>query len=304
MHMEAHVPRTDTTPCAAVFSLGICLAGIKSYSFSPILGILCFFRLRDPSLIPSNMDNIQYPARAFNNNSRRLRGSEREDQLIEDATLSRYGPNQNSLSRWSQRYSSSSRFPGDHSLVWIDPHQAHEYILPLYHQRSTNIQPSLAREAATDTVNQTHQSSGIRYRDGAVQQRSDEGDAEGQGVPTLSSRKKPVRSTSKSRPSENLFKNEHQKCKDEVQEVLKSMFSDDCSDSVWLLLCWGKPDRCQVLPTRISHSADDVEKWHKIRKAWYEHRGGWRERISYFGVQEVSLAEVSIGNCLPGQYRY
>jgi hypothetical protein len=301
--MEAHVPRTDKTPRIVVVSLGICLADVKNYNFSPILGILCSFRLRDPSPNPSDMDSIQYPARAFNNSSRRLRRSEHEDQLIEDAILSRHGPNQNSLSRSSQRYFLSSRFPVIHSLVLLYLQQAHESILPLYHQRSTNIQPSLAREAATDTVHQTHQSSGIRYRDGAVQQRSDEGDAEGQGVPTLPSRKKPARSTSKSPPSENLFKNEHQKCKDEVQEVLKSMFSDDSSDFVWLLLCWGKPDRCQILPIRISHSADDVDKWHKIRKAWYEHRGGWRELIPYFGVQEVSLAEVSAGNCLPGLYR-
>jgi hypothetical protein len=249
------------------------------------------------------MDNIQYPAPTFNNSSRRLRSSEHEDQLIEDAILTRHRPNRNSLSRSLQRHFPYSRIPGVHSLVLLLPQQAHESILPSYHQRSTDTQPSLAREAAADTVHQAHQSSGVRYRDGAVQQRPDEGDAEGQGVPTLPSRKKPARSTSKSPPSENPFKNEHQKCKDEIQEVLKSMFPADGSDSVSLLLCWGKPDRCQILPTRISNSADDVEKWHKIREAWYEYKGGWRKLIPYFGVQEVSLAEVSAGNCLPGLYR-
>jgi hypothetical protein len=188
--------------------------------------------------------------------------------------------------------------------VLLYPRQAHEPTLPLYHQRSTIAQPSLAIEAATDTMHQTHQNFGIRHRDGAVQQRSDEGDAEGQGAPTLHSRKKPARSTSESPPSENPFKTDHKRCQDEIQEVLESMFFEDSSDPVWLLLCWGKPDRCQILPTKIPHSADDIEKWHNIRKAWYEHRGGWRERIPYFGVQDVSLAEVSTGDCLPGLYRY
>jgi hypothetical protein len=250
------------------------------------------------------MDEIHYPVQAVLKHPRRFRGaSEHEDQLTEDAILNRHDPNQNFLSRSLQQYSLYSKFIGLPSILLLpNSQQAYEPTLP-YHQRSTNIQPSPAREAATETVHQTHHNSGTPHPNGTMQQRPDQGHAEGQSIPTLHDRKTPAQSTSELSPYEKSIGIEHQKCKEEIQEVLKSMFSDDDSDSVWLLLCWGKPDRCRILPTRISHSVDDVEKWHKIREEWYEHRGGWRKLIPYFGVQEVSLAEVSAGNCLPGLYR-
>jgi hypothetical protein len=250
------------------------------------------------------MDQIPYPVQAVLKHPRRFRGaSEHEDQLTVGPILNRHGPNQNFLSRSLQQYSLYSRLIEIPSILLLpNSQQAYEPTLP-YHQRSTNIQPSPAREAATRNVHQNHQNSEIRRPDGTVRQRSDQGDAEGQSVPTPRDRKTPTRSTSRHPSSINTIKAGHQKCKEEVLEVLKSMFPADGSDSVSLLLCWGKPDRCQILPTIISNSADDVEKWHKIREAWYEHRGGWRKLIPYFGVQEVSLAEVSAGNCLPGLYR-
>jgi hypothetical protein len=251
------------------------------------------------------MDKIHYPVQAVLKHPRQFRSaSEYEDQLTEDAILNRRDPNQNSLFRSLQQYSLYSKFIGIPSILLLpNSQQAYEPTLP-YHQRSTNIQPSPAREAATKTMHQTYHNSGTSHPNGTVQQRPDQEDAEGQSVPTPRDRKTPTRSKSRHPSSKKPIKTEHQKCKEEIQEVLKSMFPDDNSDPVWFLLCWGKPGRCQVLPTRISHSADDVEEWHKIREAWYEHRGGWRKLIPYFGVQEVSLAEVSTGNCLPGLYRY
>jgi hypothetical protein len=251
----------------------------------------------NPSLAHSDMDNIQYPARVFNNSLRRLRSSEHEDQLIEDA---RHGPNQNFLFRSLQQYGLYPGSIGTRSILLLpNSWQAYEPTLP-YHQRSTNIRPSPAREAATRTVHQTHHDSGTPHPNGTVKQRPEQGDAEGQSVPTPRDRKTPTRSKSRHPSSIDTIKAGHQKRKEEVLEVLESMFPTDGSDSVSLLLCWGKPDRCQILPTSISNSADGVDQWHTIRRAWYKHRRGWRKLIPYFSVQDVSFAEVSAGNHLPG----
>jgi hypothetical protein len=250
------------------------------------------------------MDKIHYPVQAVLKHPRRLHGaSEHEDQLTEGAIPNRHDPNQNFLSRSLQQYSLYWRFIEIPSILLLpNSKQAYEPTLP-YHQRSTNIQPSPAREAATKTVDQTCQNSDTRHPNGILQQTLDQGVAEGQSVPTPRDRKTSTNSASRHHLSMIRIKAEHQKCKEEILEVLKSMFSGDDSDSVSLLLCCGKPDRCQILPTRISHSTDDVDKWHTIRKAWYTHKGGWRKLIPYFGVQEVGFAEVSTRNSLPGLCR-
>jgi hypothetical protein len=250
------------------------------------------------------MEKICYPVQAVVKHPRRLRGaSEHENQLTAGPILNRHDRNQNFLSRSLQQYRLYSRFIEIPSVLLLpNSQQAYEPTLP-YHQRSTHIQPSPAREAATKTVNQTHQNSDIQHPYGTVQQRSDQGDAEGQSLPTPRDRKTPTRSTSRHPSSMSAIQAGHQKCKGDILEVLKSMFPADGSDSVSLLLCWGKPDRCQILPTRISNSADGVDQWHSIRGAWYEHTGSWRKHIPYFGVQDVSFAEVSAGSCLPGLYR-
>jgi hypothetical protein len=276
---------------------------LKAIASAPFLEHPIFLNLRSLH-IPSDMDKINYPVQAVLKYPRQFRSaSEHEDQLTEDAILNRHDPNQNFLFRSLQQYSLYSRLIGIPSVLLLpNSQQAYEPTLP-YHQRSTNFQPSPAREAATRTMHQTHHDSGTPYPNGTVQQRPDQGDTEGQSVPTPRDRKKPTRSKSRHPSSKKPIKTEHQKCKEEIQEVLDSMFSGDGSDSISLLLCCGKSDRCQILLTRVSHSTEDVDKWHAIRKVWYTHKGGWRKLIPFFGVQEVGFAEVSTRNSLPGLYR-
>ena len=59
-----------------------------------------------------------------------------------------------------------------------------------------------------------------------------------------------------------------------------------------ILIAWGEPDNCRVLPVKISHGADDVQMWEHIRNAYYSHRGKWREKLPCFGVKQVAVAKV------------
>jgi hypothetical protein len=94
------------------------------------------------------------------------------------------------------------------------------------------------------------------------------------------------------RPSAGSESTKHEERLEEIKKILGPILNDkDNSGSV--LLCWGRPDYCQILPVQLSYSAGDEASWKIIRKAWYEHRGVWRKHIPFSSVQEVSIVDVS-----------
>ncbi|PMD52179.1 uncharacterized protein K444DRAFT_709177 [Hyaloscypha bicolor E] len=86
----------------------------------------------------------------------------------------------------------------------------------------------------------------------------------------------------------------HERRKRELLEILEPVLGSDDSDSSSIFLCWGKDNRCHIVPVKIPNSADDVTVWQEIRRVWYAHRGGWRKRLNLFGVREVGIVEISI----------
>lgn len=52
----------------------------------------------------------------------------------------------------------------------------------------------------------------------------------------------------------------HEKRKKEILEILAPVLGNEDVNSTFVLLCWGKPDRCQILSIEISQSADDVAR--------------------------------------------
>jgi hypothetical protein len=84
----------------------------------------------------------------------------------------------------------------------------------------------------------------------------------------------------------------HERRKKELLEILESVLGSDDSDSSSIFLCWGKDNRCHIVPVKIPNSANDVTVWQEIRRAWYAHRGDWRKRLNLLGVREVGIVEV------------
>jgi hypothetical protein len=58
----------------------------------------------------------------------------------------------------------------------------------------------------------------------------------------------------------------HKRRKKELQEILEPVLGSDDSDSSSIFLCWGKDNRCHVVPVKIPNSADDVTVWQEIRR--------------------------------------
>jgi hypothetical protein len=108
--------------------------------------------------------------------------------------------------------------------------------------------------------------------------------------------------------SETLFPNEnddetwddnhadndaHSKRKKKIQHILDPIAGGEYNECTLVLLCWGRPEHCEIFPINLPLSAGEVAKWEIIRKAWYEHRGAWRRCIPFYCVQEVRRVEVS-----------
>lgn len=87
----------------------------------------------------------------------------------------------------------------------------------------------------------------------------------------------------------------HNQRKIEILETLQPLVGNKSSGSISVLLCWGKPENCDILPVVLSTSADDVEIWKEIRRAYYARRGYWRSLMPLFAVKKISIAEVSEG---------
>jgi len=85
---------------------------------------------------------------------------------------------------------------------------------------------------------------------------------------------------------------DHEKRKKELSEILEPAFGFDHPDSSTIFLCWGKENRCHIVPIQIPNSADDEAKWQEIRRVWYIHRWDWRKWLKLFGVKGVHIVEV------------
>jgi hypothetical protein len=84
----------------------------------------------------------------------------------------------------------------------------------------------------------------------------------------------------------------HEKRTKELKEILEPVLGSDDPNSSSILLCWGKENRCHIVPVKIQDSADDIAIWHEIRRAWCAHRWGRRMRLALFRIQKVDIVKV------------
>lgn len=85
---------------------------------------------------------------------------------------------------------------------------------------------------------------------------------------------------------------EHKRRIEDLKEKLKYIFPEN--GSAMVLMCWGKPSHCSILPVRVSSSEDEEGTWSEINKAWYNRRGNWRRIIPGLSVARVDSVEVRL----------
>jgi hypothetical protein len=163
-------------------------------------------------------------------------------------------------------------------------------VLPISEEPRHPILPS-PRNATLETHSRVQTNVGNLYRNEVVPQQPKGRVTQGQVV-----RKRRMLGKSKTKPKEkmNSAKYQHDRRQQTLKKILDPIFGGDHIDSTSILLCWGKHDDCQVLPVKLSASANTVPTWESIRQTWYEHRGRLRARIPFFGVQKVSI--IMVGN--------
>nr|XP_001394740.2 hypothetical protein ANI_1_2276094 [Aspergillus niger CBS 513.88] len=61
-----------------------------------------------------------------------------------------------------------------------------------------------------------------------------------------------------------------------------------------ILICWGKEERCQIVPVVITDPTDEVTAWQTISQEYYAHKGSWTKYLPWCCVNKVEIADISI----------
>lgn len=85
---------------------------------------------------------------------------------------------------------------------------------------------------------------------------------------------------------------EHKHRVAELKEKVRHMLPE--SGSAVVLMCWGKPSCCSILPVRVSSPENEVSTWSDIQRAWYNRRGSWRKFMPGWMVAQVDSVDVSL----------
>lgn len=86
----------------------------------------------------------------------------------------------------------------------------------------------------------------------------------------------------------------HKKRVQKLLDLLDPVLSSEDSDESVVFLCWGKEERCRIIPVRVADQTDEADLLLKLRKAWYSHRGPWREWLRpLFDIDKVEIVKVS-----------
>jgi hypothetical protein len=84
----------------------------------------------------------------------------------------------------------------------------------------------------------------------------------------------------------------HENRTKQLLEILTPILSPGNSEESCILLCWGKPAKCHVIPIMVPNSMNEKAMWQEISKVWDKSREWWRSLVPKFGVREVQFAEV------------
>ncbi|KAI8725556.1 hypothetical protein NCS52_00127000 [Fusarium sp. LHS14.1] len=90
---------------------------------------------------------------------------------------------------------------------------------------------------------------------------------------------------------------QHRDRAEKLEEILEPILGPENGESCVLLLCCGTPSACRVLPVLIPISTiatDNFGQWSLIKDSWNTFDKSWRHWLPCYGVQQVSLASVSL----------
>ncbi|KAL7658043.1 hypothetical protein ACMYSQ_004184 [Aspergillus niger] len=65
-------------------------------------------------------------------------------------------------------------------------------------------------------------------------------------------------------------------------------------DFPMVLICWGKEERCQIVPVAFTDPTDEVTAWQTISQEYYAHRGSWTKYLPWCCVNKVEIVDISI----------
>lgn len=75
----------------------------------------------------------------------------------------------------------------------------------------------------------------------------------------------------------------------ELGDFFKPMFE---KDSPVIFICWGRKERCQIVPVVITDPTDEVTAWQAISREFYAQRGVWAKYLPWFCVNKVEIVDV------------
>ncbi|RAK90091.1 hypothetical protein BO79DRAFT_227041 [Aspergillus costaricaensis CBS 115574] len=87
----------------------------------------------------------------------------------------------------------------------------------------------------------------------------------------------------------------------ELGDFFKLMFE---KDFLVIFICWGRKERCQIVPVVITDPTDEVTAWQAVSREFYAQRGVWAKYLPWFCVNKVEIVDISIaGQKLANDHR-
>ncbi|BCS04873.1 uncharacterized protein AKAW2_80674A [Aspergillus luchuensis] len=77
----------------------------------------------------------------------------------------------------------------------------------------------------------------------------------------------------------------------ELGDFFKPMFEKEFPV---IFICWGRKERCQIVPVVITDPTDEVTAWQAISQEFYAQRGIWAKYLPWFCVNKVEIVDISI----------
>lgn len=236
---------------------------------------------------PLEMSPVRYPERAIVKQSNQLQSpvcqnSTKHHDNLDDRAL------RDLLFRKSQHRTKYQWFPDLYAIFFPSiPRSFHPYSLPLYCIVPLPADP--VNSVVDNTTTRCRQTLCTPKQSTLSQSKIEDtgGRRIQQGSPTS---RTTFRRRINIRPP---AKEKQERRKKEILEILSPILPTEQIDSQRILLCWGKPDQCQITAVEIPLLAEGDTVWNLIKEAWYKQTKVWRRALSSFRVIRVSVVNVS-----------
>ncbi|PWY82687.1 hypothetical protein BO83DRAFT_385284 [Aspergillus eucalypticola CBS 122712] len=93
----------------------------------------------------------------------------------------------------------------------------------------------------------------------------------------------------------------HEIRNEELADFFKPMLEEDFTV---IFICWGRKERCRIVPVVITDPTNEVTAWQAISREFYAQRGVWAKYLPWFCVNKVEIVDISIaGQKLANDHR-